>query len=209
MTEMFTQEFWNERYSSKDQLWSGRPNSRLVEYASGLQAGSALDVGSGEGADAIWLAEKGWRVTALDVSTVALERGSARAAEVGPEVVERIDWLHKDLLAWEGPEPRSYDLVSAHYMHLPKEARQELFGRLASAVSVGGTLLIVGHDPADLPDHAPPGMDACRFTPSEVAMYLEPREEWEIVIAASLARATADHGHHHHRDAVLLARRRL
>ncbi len=91
---------WDERYRSRSTLWSGNPNAHLVSEASGLAPGAALDVGSGEGADAIWLAERGWRVTAVDFSSVALERGAARAVEVGADVAQRIDWLHEDLTDW-------------------------------------------------------------------------------------------------------------
>ena len=92
--------FWDERYRSHSQLWSGTPNAHLVSEASGLIPGTALDAGRGEGADAIWLAEHAWQVTAVDFSTVALERSAARALEVGAEVAQRITWLHADLTDW-------------------------------------------------------------------------------------------------------------
>lgn len=74
MPEQFDQAFWDERYRSHATLWSGNPNGHLISETDGLTPGAALDVGSGEGADAIWLAERGWRVTAVDLSTVALQR---------------------------------------------------------------------------------------------------------------------------------------
>src|SRR4051794_928957 len=80
---VLTQDFWEERYRSSDQIWSGNPNPRLVEHVAELTPGTALDVGCGEGADAIWLAARGWQVTALDVSTVALARGARAAADAG------------------------------------------------------------------------------------------------------------------------------
>lgn len=205
MTEKFTQEFWNERYRSRSHLWSGKPNPHLVSHVSELGGETALDVGSGEGADAIWLAGQGWRVTALDVSTVALERGASHAAKAGPGIARRINWLHEDLLVWKGPEPDSYDLVSSQFLHLPKEPRESLFRRLAASVSPGGTLLIVGHHPSDVPTTAPREMAALRFTASEVAALLDPNE-WEIIVAASVERPTIDPGGHTH-DAVLQARR--
>ncbi len=207
MMEMFTQEFWDERYRSQSQLWSGEPNPHLISHASQLSSGTALDVGCGEGADAIWLAERGWQVTALDVSTVALRRGAKRAAEVGADVARRIDWLHEDLLTWKGPKPGSYDLVSAQFMHLPKEPREALFHRLAASVTPGGTLLIVGHHPSDLQTNVPHGpMPELFFNASEVAASLD-SHEWEIVVAAVLERSTTDPGGHTH-DTVLRARRR-
>lgn len=210
MTEMFTQAFWDKRYGSRRQVWSGEPNPRLVGHASELGAGRALDVGSGEGADAIWLAERGWRVTALDVSPVALGRAAEHAAEAGADVAGRIDWLQKDLLTWEGPEPASYDLVSAQFMHLPKEPRDALFARLAAAVAPGGTLLVVGHHPDDLRAtmHRPQIPDMY-FTAEEVAGSLDPGQ-WDILVADARPRpARGSEGQEvtiH--DAVLRARRK-
>ena len=205
MTEMFTQEFWDERYRSRSQLWSGKPNRHLVIHVSELGGGTALDVGCGEGADAIWLAGRGWQVTALDVSTVALERGAAHAAEAGADIARRIDWLHEDLLTWKGPEPDSYDLVSAQFMHLPKGHRESLFRRLAASVSPGGILLIVGHHPSDLQPDVPREMAALRFTATEVAALLDPHE-WEIIVNASVERSIIG-PRGHTLDAVLQARR--
>lgn len=203
MTEKFTQEFWNARYRSRNHLWSGKPNHHLVSQVSELGNGTALDVGSGEGADAIWLAERGWQVTALDVSTVALERGASHAAEAGDDVARRINWLHEDLITWKGPEPDSYDLVTSQFLHLPKNPRESLFRRLAASVSPGGTLLIVGHHPADLqPDTSREMAELC-FTASEVAALLD-SHEWEIIVAASVERPIIDPGGHTH-DAVLRA----
>ncbi|MGB3683930.1 MAG: class I SAM-dependent methyltransferase [Rubrobacteraceae bacterium] len=206
MTEKFTQEFWDERYRSRNHLWSGKPNPHLVGHVSGLGGGTALDVGSGEGAEAIWLAERGWWVTALDVSTVALERGASHAAEAGVDVARRINWLHEDLMIWKGPEPDSYDLVTSQFLHLPKEPRESLFRRLAASVSPGGTLLIVGHHPSDLQPETLREMAELCFTASEVAALLDP-DEWEIIVEASVERPTINPGGHTH-DAVLKARRR-
>ena len=210
MTDMFDQAFWDERYGSRSELWSGRPNPRLLEHASELPAGTALDVGCGEGADAIWLAERGWHVTALDVSPVALQRGARRAAEVNADAADRIDWLQVDLLTWEGPEPGSYDLISAQFMHLPEEPRHALFARLADSVAPGGTLLIVGHHPSDLQTTIPrPPRPELFYDASEIAASLDPRE-WEIVVAAAPERTATDPEGHDVviHDAVLRARRR-
>ncbi len=205
MMEKFTQRFWDERYSSRRQLWSGKPNPHLVSHATELDGEKALDAGCGEGADAIWLAERGWQVTALDVSTVALERGAAHAAEVGAEVARRIDWRHADFLTSNGPEPDSYDLVSSQFLHLPREPRESLFRRLAAAVSPGGMLLIVGHQTSDSQIGVSREMAELRFTASEVAALLDPNE-WEILLEASVERPATDPGGHTH-DAVLKARR--
>jgi len=189
--EMFSQRFWDERYASRGQVWSGNPNPHLVSQASERPSGRALDVGSGEGADALWLAGRGWQVTALDVSTVALQRGASRAAEADADVARRIHWLHGDVLTWV-PAPASYDLVSAQFMHLPPTPRASLFARLATAVAPGGTLLIVGHHPSDLQTtvRRPPAPELF-FTASEVAASLDP-EDWDVVVDAAIARPATD-----------------
>ncbi len=133
---------YDELYRSAPAVWSGRPNRQLVVEGSVLPPGTALDAGCGEGADALWLAERGWRVTAVDFSTVALDRGAVRARERGLD--DRITWLHADLDAWTPAEGR-FDLVTAHYLHSRGADRPALFRRLAAVVAPGGTLLVVGH----------------------------------------------------------------
>jgi SAM-dependent methyltransferase len=146
---LVTQAFWDDRYGSANQIWSGNPNQRLVEQVADLAPGSALEVGCGEGADAIWLATRGWQVTAVDVSTVALARAARQATAVGADVAERINWQQADILSWQ-PTPRQFDLVTAHFIHVPAVEREPLHRRFAEAVRPGGTLLIVGHHPSDL-----------------------------------------------------------
>jgi SAM-dependent methyltransferase len=201
---------WDERYRSSDALWSGNPNPQLVTEASDLSPGTALDVGCGEGADAIWLAERGWRVSAVDFSTVALERGAARARAAGAEVAQRITWIHADLTDWI-PPAGSFDLVSSQFMHLPKEQREPLYRRLAEAVAPGGTLLIVGHHPSDMLTSIPrPAVREFFFTGDEVAASLDPNS-WEIIVNAEPERSVTDpdgNGVTIH-DAVLRARRRM
>jgi len=191
VSELSAQEIWDERYRSRPAVWSGEPNRHLVSEASDLPAGSALDVGAGEGADAIWLAQQGWQVTAVDVSVVALERGAENAALVGAEVAGRISWTHADLTTWE-PGHETYDLVSAQYMHLPPAQREVLFRRLSEAVAPGGSLLVVGHHPSDLettvrrPPHA-----GVLYTGDDIAALLDP-ERWEILTNATVGRTATD-----------------
>ena len=133
---------WEEHYSAKPQVWSGRVNARLAEIAGELTGTRALDLGCGEGADAIWLAERGWTVVAVDVSTTALDRGRAAAQERG--VAERIDFQQHDLDT--GFPAGQFDLVSAQFLHSPVEKdRPTILRRAAAAVAPGGTLLIVDH----------------------------------------------------------------
>ena len=163
---MFTAEYWDERYGSADSIWSGNPNPRLVSVAQELRPGVALDVGCGEAADAVWLAARGWRVTGVDVSTVALQRAERAARTAGPGLADLITWQQADVLSWE-PDPDAYDLVSAQFMHLPWEDLQRLHRRLAAAVRPGGTLLIVGHHPSDVAAIPRPGHVAALMYPAE------------------------------------------
>lgn len=205
----FDQAFWDERYRSAPALWSGQPNPVLVAEVAGLDAGSALDIGCGEGADACWLALRGWQVTAVDVSTVALERGAGHARELGPDVERRINWRHADLREPPTVE-ESFDLVSAQFMHLPDAERRPLHRRLAGLVAPGGTLLVVGHHPSDLETTVPrPPVHELYFTASEVAAMLDP-DGWTILIEEQRARTTPDPDGHPTtiHDAVLVARRR-
>ncbi|WP_079031917.1 SAM-dependent methyltransferase [Streptomyces specialis] len=136
------EKFWEAHYTAKDRVWSGRPNAILVEVAGALPVGSALDLGCGEGADAVWLAELGWRVTAADVSGTALGRASVAAAEAG--VADRIDFQRHDLTRTF--PAGAFDLVSAQYLHAPLDfPRERILRAAAGAVAPGGLLLIVDH----------------------------------------------------------------
>src|SRR5690348_3867365 len=133
---------WDARYRKHDAaMWSGRPNGRLVAEATGLTPGRALDVGCGEGADAIWLAQQGWTVTAIDVSDVAVGRAREAAKRAGVEVA----WISGDALA-TAPPGGSFDLVSLQYPALPKAAGEAAVRALVRTVRAGGVLLAVYHD---------------------------------------------------------------
>jgi SAM-dependent methyltransferase len=147
------EDYWNGRYNEWAAMWSGRVNPILAREASILTPGTALDLGCGEGGDAIWLAHSGWKVTAVDVSTTALDRAHNHAAAAG--VGENIQWQHQDLA--EGFPSGEFDLVSAQFLHSPIEMpRGEILRRAAAAVAPGGSLLVVGHF------GAPPGAPAER-----------------------------------------------
>jgi SAM-dependent methyltransferase len=183
----FTQEFWDERYRSADRLWSGQPNAQLVAQAADLPAGDALDAGCGEGADAIWLASRGWTVTAVDVSAVALDRAARHAAASDDQLPARITWQREDLLSWE-PTPGRFDLVTTHFMHLPEAELQAMHRRLAAGVRPGGTLLVVGHHPDDVHNNVRPGGPGRMFpTAAQVAAALD-ADSWEIVVADAIER---------------------
>jgi len=141
---------WDEHYNSHDrQRWSGKPNGVLVTEMAEATPGRALDAGCGEGADAIWLAERGWQVAAIDISEVALERGRQKAGDLETAIAQKITWQQADLTEWQ-PSVSSFDLVSVHFMHLPVGQRAEVYQRLADSVAPEGVLLIVGHHPSDL-----------------------------------------------------------
>lgn len=134
--------FWDAHYARHAEVWSGAPNAVLVVETSGLAPGVALDLGCGEGADAVWLAQQGWQVTGVDVSAVALQRAARLAASVG--VADRIAWERHDLD--QSFPVGSFDLVAAHYLHSPLPTRRAVaLQRAARAVAPGGTLLVVGH----------------------------------------------------------------
>jgi SAM-dependent methyltransferase len=187
----FTQEYWDARYRSADHLWSGQPNQQLVAQVDGLAPGEALDAGCGEGADAIWLASRGWTVTAVDISDVALERAAGPAAAQGPDVAERISWQRQDLLVWE-PGADRFDLVTAHFIHLPEDKQESLHRRLAAAVRPGGTLLVVAHHPDDLHVNVGrPGSLGIFPSADELASALDPGR-WEILVATGIGRPATD-----------------
>lgn len=212
MSEELDGAYWEERYRSYPAVWSGQPNPQLVAEASDLAPGTALDAGCGEGADAIWLASRGWQVTAVDVATTALRRAREHAATRGADVGRRVDWVRADLASWPSTDEQ-FDLVSSHYVHLPG-LREELFRRLAALVAPGGTLLVVGHHPRDPHHGSGAALSNVRFTAEEVVATLDP-DGWEIVVAALRERPAA-HGHGDHgdrqavmRDTVVRARKRV
>jgi SAM-dependent methyltransferase len=178
----------------------------LVAEAAGLPPGRALDAGAGEGGDALWLAERGWRVDAVDLSSVALDRGAAEARRRG--LADRIRWQQADLGDW-APDA-AYDLVTTSFLHLPDGLRRPLYARLAAAVAPGGALLITQHDPSDRGVVPRPDRPDLFATADELAGDLDPAG-WEVLVAEARPR-TAAHPEHGGEvtvhDAVLLARRR-
>jgi SAM-dependent methyltransferase len=206
MDERFTAQFWDERYSSATRVWSGNPNPHLVQETGDLVPGTALDAGCGEGADTHWLARRGWLVTALDVSAVALQRAAAHG---DPDVAGKITWQQADLTTWV-PDHRSYDLVNVQFMQFPSALRGPLFTRLAASVAPGGTLLVVGHHPSDLLTTMPrPAEPDLFFTAEEAADSLDP-DVWEVMVTDARPRTASDPEGREItiHDAVLRARRR-
>ena len=186
---------WDARYSEADRLWTADVNPALVAETVDLPTGNALDVGSGEGADARWLADRGWQVTAIDISQVAIDR--AREIDPRPEIT----WIRADLRSDDIPGT-DFGLVALHYFPITK-TDAGVARKLVEAVGVGGTLLVVAH--------APDGVRAHGFDPDE---YVQPSdftemldENWEIVTDETRERGRAAGGGHHTHDVVLRARR--
>ncbi|MFI6595806.1 SAM-dependent methyltransferase [Nonomuraea sp. NPDC050536] len=191
-------EFWDTKYSERDQYWSGEPNASLVREVSGLAPGRALDLGCGEGGDAIWLAVRGWRVTAVDISQVALERAARHAAEAG--VAGLIDWQRHDL--GDSFPAGDFDLVTAAFLHSPTELpRERILRRAAEAVAPGGILLIVGHGAVPWQEENHDHADLALPTPGEVLDALDlPDGQWKVLVDEEYEQThTAHDGRHLHR----------
>ena len=138
---------WDRRYAGTDFVWSVEPNRLLAEEVDRLRpAGRALDLGAGEGRNAVWLAGRGWSVTAVDFSPVGIDKGRRLAAEHAVSV----DWVIADVTAYQPAGP--FDLVVLAYLQLPIATLAPVLTTAAAALSVGGTLLLIGHDRANLRD---------------------------------------------------------
>jgi len=196
---------WDSRYADRQQLWSGRPNGALVAEIAGLTPGRVLDVGCGEGADAVWLAGGGWDVTALEVSGVALERAAGHARDAGVAV----RWVHAALTEAALPAG-SFDLVSAQYPALLRTPDAAAERALLAAVAPGGLLLLVHHAGMDTRQADDSGFDPADYVwPSMVAELLDRDEDWVVEVNEQRPRAIPDGGAgaHHTDDLVLRARR--
>jgi SAM-dependent methyltransferase len=201
---------WDHRYGD-DHLWSGNPNGTLVNEISGLAPGRALDVGAGEGGDALWLAEQGWRVTASDISQRALDRVVAEAERRGL----RVECHHSDANALDAFQTATFDLVSAQYASIPRTADGRGVRNLLNAVAPGGTLLVVSHDlgpmraAIDTPSVSRPFDPDAYVRVDDFAAALADSSAWDIEVHETRPRpagsATASH---HVDDVVLRARHR-
>ena len=161
-------EGWNSRYAGKELLWTAEPNRFLAAEVSELPAGRALDLACGEGRNAVWLAERGWDVTGVDFSEVAL----AKAAKLAEGRGVSVDWVLADLREYV-PPVRAFELVAVLYLHLPPAQRRPVLDRAAAAVAAGGVMLVVGHDSTNIAaGYGGPQDPAILFTPDEVAAEL-------------------------------------
>jgi 2-polyprenyl-3-methyl-5-hydroxy-6-metoxy-1,4-benzoquinol methylase len=203
----YDQSFWDRLWSTTlrdhtDKVARRPPNAHLTSEFAGLAPGRALDAGCGHGADTLWLAAHGWRVTAVDFSASALAHGKSMAEAAGPAIARRVEWVEADLATWS-PEPERYDLVVCLYVHVAGPV-DEMVTRMAAGVAPGGTLLLVGHRPIDPATGArTAAADQVQVSVEEAVKALAP-EAWEMIVAEERPRAAAGTGV----DAVIRARRR-
>lgn len=178
-----------------------RPPSAYLELIAELPPGRALDAGCGHGAETMWLAARGWHVTALDFSPSVLAHAQATAASRGEGLTERIDWREGDLARW-APEAEHFDLVASFYVHIAGTT-EEFVQRLARGVAPGGALLLVGHRSIDPETGRDTGATGQRqVTVDEVRAALDP-SEWQCVVTEERPRVVVGSG----LDTVVLARR--
>lgn len=173
----FTESFWDDRYRERP-IWSGNANQRLVETATDLAPGRALDVGCGEGGDAIWLARQGWQVTAADVSPVALERAREAARAAG--VADAITFEHSDGRSDWAPPADAYDLVTVSFVQFPRAELAAFHRKLAAAVAPGGTLLITAHHADSHGGGETPFSAELFATAAEMAAGLDLGAGWQV-----------------------------
>jgi len=165
----FAREDWNARYAAAELLWTAEPNRRFASEVEDLEPGRALDLACGEGRNAVWLAERGWRTTGVDFSDVALAKAERLAANRGVEV----EWVLADVLEHE-PERGAFELVAVLYLQLPHEQLAEVLHTSVGALAPGGTLVVLGHDTTNLTHgHGGPRDASVLFTPEDVVPHLE------------------------------------
>jgi SAM-dependent methyltransferase len=180
---------WDERHKAGDFEGLG-PNPTLVTAVAGLETGSALELAAGSGTNAVFLAQQGWRTTAVDWSPVGLANGRSKAESMGVEVY----WLELNLFEWT-PPPRSFDLVVIVYLHLPPAERTPVYARAAAAVARGGRFVVVGHNPLQAAEGVD-GPDPSRlFAAGEVGDALLARDSNLVIERAEVIRRVPPPGH--------------
>jgi SAM-dependent methyltransferase len=194
---------WDRRWLDKRLHAHGEASSVVLDALEDLEPGRALDLGCGSGRHAVWLAERGWQVTAVDFSPEALRQARQRAAHVGVEV----DWIEADLVAFE-PDANAFDLVLLAYLHVAADERRAILAKAEAAVADCGTLLIVGHDLTNIGTGAPgPTSPEVLYTPADIVPELP---ELAIERTEQVTRPTKldDGSEVDAIDALVLARRR-
>ncbi len=202
----FDRRFWEDRWSQvlrdhSEQIAQRPPNQWLITEVANLEPRFALDAGCGHGSEALWLAARGWYVTAVDFSATALAHARSTAEMVGVDVAEHIDWVEGDLSTWT-PQPLHYDLVFSLYVHVA-DSVEAMVRRLAVGVAPGGTLFMVGHRPIDPTTGTETAAAGQLQVSVETATAALDPDIWEIIVAEDRPRPMAGTGV----DAVVCARR--
>jgi len=199
---------WNQRYADSELVWSATPNTWVEQLTQDLPPGKALDIAAGEGRNALWLAARGWQVTAVDFSTVALQRAATLAKERLGRNAGALVTLEADVEAWV-PPARSFDLVLVVYLHLPRQQRSAIMGAAAEAVTPGGTLLVVGHDLENLTSgHGGPQDPLVLYRPSDIVEDIAPAHLVILRDETAIRSLTDDQGQPAEAlDTLVLARR--
>jgi SAM-dependent methyltransferase len=157
--------YWDERYRASESVWGAGPNRWVEQQASDLPPGIAVDLACGEGRNAVWLAGRGWRVYAVDFSSVALSKGAEQERRALGR--SEINWLEADATTFVPPEP--VDLALLCYLQVDPPARRSAVRAAATALAPGGTLLVIGHDSRNLTEGTGGPQDAgVLFTAADV-----------------------------------------
>ncbi|MCI9889729.1 class I SAM-dependent methyltransferase [Micrococcales bacterium 31B] len=182
--------YWEAKYAATDRTWSGKPNQVLIDLASTLKPGRALDLGCGEGSDSIWLANLGWRVTGIDISATATARATAAVHDSGLSA-SRVEFVTQDLSTWH--PVTTYGLITCCFLQSPVELEREaILSRAASAVAPGGHLLVVAHAaPPPWSNLAHGDHDFPTPEGDLAALAIDP-SEWEILVSEVREREVTD-----------------
>lgn len=163
---------WDARYAGTELVWTAEPNRFLVAEVANLRPGRALDLACGEGRNAVWLAQQGWRAVGVDFSPVGIDKARRLAEQRG--VADRIEWAVDDATT-HVPEPAGFDLVAILYLHLPRAAFARVLDGASRAVAPGGTLLVVGHADTNLTEgHGGPQDPDVLYGPDDLVAALPP-----------------------------------
>jgi SAM-dependent methyltransferase len=187
---------WDERYAASELVWSAGPNQFVASELAELNPGRAVDLAAGEGRNAIWLAERGWQVTAVDFSLVGLDKGREIQARHPHARDLHIDWVHGDVLEFRG-DPAGYDLALIAYLQLPGEQMHNAVRRAFDSLRVGGTFFLVGHDSTNLTEGTGGPQDPEVLYTAEAVLGDLDGERFEVLRAERAERvvpADDDHG---------------
>jgi SAM-dependent methyltransferase len=186
---------WDQRYAATELVWSATPNQFVAAELADLRPGRALDLATGEGRNALWLAERGWEVTAVDFSQVGLDKGRALQTQHPRGRDLHVDWVHGDALTYD-PGPVSFDLALVAYLQLPADERRTAVRRAFDCLTDGGTLLLVAHDSTNLTEGTGGPQDPeVLYTAEEVLGDLD-GERFDVVRAERVPRVVPANDEH-------------